>query len=92
MPAGVTGGRVDHPVLLTVAPGTPLYSLTRLAQLLFDVYGVPALAFAYDGVCAHYALLQQGLAKPAAALLCVAGADMDELSDSLLSLLVLLAC
>ncbi len=36
-------GQVDHPVLLTEAPCNPIFSRTRMAELLFETYGVPSL-------------------------------------------------
>ncbi|CAI5483418.1 unnamed protein product [Closterium sp. Yama58-4] len=51
---GVEGsGRVNHPVLLTEAPCTPLYTRGKTAELMFETYGVPALAFGVDGVFSY---------------------------------------
>ncbi|CAI5973818.1 unnamed protein product [Closterium sp. NIES-64] len=47
------GGRVNHPVLLTEAPCAPLYTRGKTAELMFETYGVPALAFGVDGVFSY---------------------------------------
>ncbi|GJP33957.1 hypothetical protein CLOM_g18447 [Closterium sp. NIES-68] len=58
---GVEGsGRVDHPVLLTEAPCAPLHTRGKTAELMFETYGVPALAFGVDGVFSYRHNLQQG--------------------------------
>ncbi|CAI5499528.1 unnamed protein product, partial [Closterium sp. Naga37s-1] len=46
-------GRVNHPVLLTEAPCAPLYTRGKTAELMFETYGVPALAFGVDGVFSY---------------------------------------
>jgi actin-related protein len=40
-------GQVDHPVLLTEAPCNPIFSRTRMAELLFETYGVPSLGTSF---------------------------------------------
>ena len=36
-------GQVDHPVLLTEGACNPLSSRNRMAELLFETYGVPSV-------------------------------------------------
>ena len=56
-----------------------MYSLQKLTELLFDVYDVPAVAFAYDGVCTHYGIQQEGQAvAKIATLVCAKTAPTDK--------------
>lgn len=36
-------GQIDHPILITECVGNPVYSRSKMAELLFDTYGVPAV-------------------------------------------------
>ncbi|EFJ08550.1 hypothetical protein SELMODRAFT_131582 [Selaginella moellendorffii] len=50
---GIRGPEVEHPVLLTECPCNPLQSRSKMAELLFETYGVPSLAFGMDGVFSY---------------------------------------
>lgn len=50
---GVDGLGVDHPVLITECPCNPVPSRCRMAELLFESYGVPSVAFGVDAAFSY---------------------------------------
>jgi hypothetical protein len=50
---GVEGGQVEHPILMTECPYNPLQSRSKMAELLFETYGVPYLAFGVDAAFSY---------------------------------------
>lgn len=36
-------GQIDHPVLITECPCNPVQSRSKMAELLFETYGVPSV-------------------------------------------------
>ncbi|KAL9231375.1 hypothetical protein vseg_006611 [Gypsophila vaccaria] len=50
---GVDGPEVDHPVLITECPCNPLPSRSKMAELLFESYGVPSVAFGVDAAFSY---------------------------------------
>lgn len=50
---GVDGNEIEHPVLLTECPCNPLYSRSKMAELLFETYGIPSLGLGIDGVFSY---------------------------------------
>ncbi|KAJ8505030.1 hypothetical protein OPV22_005916 [Ensete ventricosum] len=50
--------QVDHPILMTECICNPLSSRSKMAELLFETYGVPSIAFGVDAVFS-YKLNQQ---------------------------------
>ncbi|KAH7442550.1 hypothetical protein KP509_03G093800 [Ceratopteris richardii] len=50
---GVDSNTIEHPVLLTECPCNPLYSRSKMAELLFETYGVPSLGLGIDGVFSY---------------------------------------
>ncbi|XP_021749573.1 actin-related protein 5-like isoform X1 [Chenopodium quinoa] len=50
---GVDGPGVDHPVLITECPCNPVSSRCRMAELLFESYGVPSVAFGVDAAFSY---------------------------------------
>ncbi|GAB2299798.1 Actin- protein 5 [Dionaea muscipula] len=50
---GVNGLEVDHPVLITECPCNPLQSRFKMAELLFESYGVPSVAFGVDAAFSY---------------------------------------
>ncbi|WOL12702.1 actin-related protein 5 [Canna indica] len=50
--------QVDHPILMTECIRNPLNSRSKMAELLFETYGVPSIAFGVDAVFS-YKLNQQ---------------------------------
>ena len=35
--------KIEHPLLLTECPCNPLYSRSKMAELLFETYNIPSL-------------------------------------------------
>ncbi|PIA60385.1 hypothetical protein AQUCO_00300107v1 [Aquilegia coerulea] len=50
---GVEGSRVDHPVLITECACNPIQSRSKMAELLFENYGVPSVAFGVDAAFSY---------------------------------------
>lgn len=50
---GVDGDEIEHPVLLTECPCNPVYSRSKMAELLFETYGVPSLGLGIDGIFSY---------------------------------------
>ncbi|KAJ8438456.1 hypothetical protein Cgig2_027136 [Carnegiea gigantea] len=48
-----SGVQVDHPVLITECPCNPVPSRCRMAELLFETYGVPSVAFGVDAAFSY---------------------------------------
>nr|XP_043618086.1 actin-related protein 5 [Erigeron canadensis] len=48
---GADRSPIDHPILITECPCTPVHSRCKMAELLFETYGVPSIAF---GVAAAF--------------------------------------
>ncbi|XP_068119660.1 LOW QUALITY PROTEIN: actin-related protein 5 [Hyperolius riggenbachi] len=52
---GVTSqGCVDHPIVFTEAPCTPLHVRQMVSELLFECYHVPKISFGIDGLFSFY--------------------------------------
>ncbi|KAM4692331.1 actin-related protein 5 [Rhinophrynus dorsalis] len=47
-------GCVDHPVVFTEAPCTPLHVRQMVSELLFECYRVPKVSFGIDGLYSFY--------------------------------------
>ena len=47
-------GCVDHPIVLTEAVCTPLYSRQMMSELLFECYGIPKVAYGIDSLFSFY--------------------------------------
>ncbi|CAI8597242.1 unnamed protein product [Vicia faba] len=45
---GATGSEINHPVLITECVCNPVQSRSKMAELLFETYGVPSIAFGVD--------------------------------------------
>ncbi|KAG2272180.1 hypothetical protein Bca52824_066735 [Brassica carinata] len=50
---GASGSAIDHPILITECVGNPVYSRSKMAELLFETYGVPSVAFGVDAVFSY---------------------------------------
>lgn len=57
---GLTGERIDHPILITECVGNPIENRKRIITLLFDTFKVPAVCF---GVDALFSFKKQNLGK-----------------------------
>ncbi|XP_071968255.1 actin-related protein 5 isoform X1 [Engystomops pustulosus] len=52
---GVTSqGCVDHPIVFTEAPCTPLHVRQMMSELLFECYRIPKVSFGIDGLYSLY--------------------------------------
>nr|DAD26458.1 TPA_asm: hypothetical protein HUJ06_027926 [Nelumbo nucifera] len=50
---GADGSKVDHPILITESVCNPVQSRSKMAELLFETYGVPSLAFGVDAAFSY---------------------------------------
>lgn len=51
---GVDSPTVDHPVIMTERLASPLHSRALTSELMFELYSVPSLTYAVDGVMSFY--------------------------------------
>ncbi|KAF9040596.1 chromatin remodeling complex subunit [Panaeolus papilionaceus] len=51
---GIDTHSVEHPVLMTERLCSPLHSRSLTSELMFELYGVPSLAYSVDGVMSFY--------------------------------------
>lgn len=50
---GAHGSQIDHPVLITECVCNPVQSRSKMAELLFESYGVPSVAFGIDAAFSY---------------------------------------
>ncbi|KAF5467325.1 hypothetical protein F2P56_017158 [Juglans regia] len=50
---GANGSEIDHPVLITECVCNPVQSRSKMAELLFETYGVPSVAFGVDAAFSY---------------------------------------
>ncbi|TYJ16338.1 hypothetical protein E1A91_A10G245600v1 [Gossypium mustelinum] len=50
---GANGSRIDHPILITECVCNPVHSRSKMAELLFETYGVRSVAFGVDAVFSY---------------------------------------
>ncbi|KAG9145312.1 hypothetical protein Leryth_008255 [Lithospermum erythrorhizon] len=50
---GADQSEIDHPVLITECACNPLQSRSKMAELLFESYGVPSVAFGVDAAFSY---------------------------------------
>ncbi|KAM7270723.1 hypothetical protein ACFE04_029937 [Oxalis oulophora] len=51
---GATGSQsIDHPILITECVCNPVWSRSKMAELLFETYGVPSVAFGVDAAFSY---------------------------------------
>ncbi|XVF83705.1 hypothetical protein PTKIN_Ptkin16aG0512400 [Pterospermum kingtungense] len=50
---GANGSRIDHPILITECVCNPVQSRSKMAELLFETYGVPSVAFGIDAAFSY---------------------------------------
>ncbi|OMO59046.1 Actin-related protein [Corchorus capsularis] len=58
---GASGSRIDHPILITECVCNPVYSRSKMAELLFETYGVPGVAFGVDAAFSYKYNQQRGI-------------------------------
>lgn len=67
---GAEGSQVDHPILMTECVCNPLSSRSKMAELLFETYGVPSLAFGVDAAFAYKFNQQKGICSEDGLAIC----------------------
>ncbi|KAJ6799115.1 actin-related protein 5 [Iris pallida] len=55
------GGQVDHPILMTECICNPMSSRSKMAELLFETYGIPSIAFGVDAAFSYKFNQQLGI-------------------------------
>ncbi|KAM5556445.1 actin-related protein 5 [Rosa sericea] len=50
---GADGSKIDHPILITECVCNPFQSRSKMAELLFDTYGVPSIAYGVDAAFSY---------------------------------------
>ncbi|KAL8050325.1 hypothetical protein ABFX02_06G075800 [Erythranthe guttata] len=58
---GADQSQINHPVLITECACNPLQSRTKMAELLFESYGVPSVAFGVDAAFSYKYNQQLGI-------------------------------
>lgn len=58
---GANGSEIDHPVLITECILNPVQSRSKMAELLFETYGVPSVAFGVDAAFSYKYNQQHGI-------------------------------
>ncbi|KAL2317222.1 hypothetical protein Fmac_031098 [Flemingia macrophylla] len=67
---GANGMEIDHPVLITECACNPVQSRSKMAELLFETYGVPSIAFGVDVAFSYKYNQQQGVCAKDGLALC----------------------
>ncbi|KAM7265143.1 hypothetical protein ACFE04_017886 [Oxalis oulophora] len=51
---GATGSQsIDHPILITECVCNPVWSRSKMAELVFETYGFPSVAFGVDAAFSY---------------------------------------
>ncbi|XP_021813863.1 actin-related protein 5 isoform X1 [Prunus avium] len=58
---GANGSQIDHPILITECVCNPFQSRSKMAELLFETYGVPSIAYGVDAAFSYKYNQQQGV-------------------------------
>ncbi|KAG4964783.1 hypothetical protein AAZX31_14G065600 [Glycine max] len=67
---GANGTEIDHPVLITECVCNPVQSRSKMAELLFETYGVPSIAFGVDVAFSYKYNQQRGVCAKDCLALC----------------------
>ncbi|KAL5734678.1 hypothetical protein ACOSP7_032539 [Xanthoceras sorbifolium] len=67
---GANGSEIDHPVLITECVCNPVQSRSKMAELLFETYGVPSVAFGVDAAFSYKYNQQHGVCDKDGLALC----------------------
>ncbi|KAL0918074.1 hypothetical protein M5K25_010062 [Dendrobium thyrsiflorum] len=67
---GVEDSQVDHPILMTECICNPISSRSKMAELLFETYGVPSLAFGVDAAFGYKFNQQHGICSEDGLAIC----------------------
>ncbi|KAM6582274.1 hypothetical protein CsatB_009276 [Cannabis sativa] len=58
---GANESQIDHPILITECVCNPVYSRGKMAELLFETYGVPSIAYGVDAAFSYKYNQQHGV-------------------------------
>ncbi|KAK7385702.1 hypothetical protein VNO78_31508 [Psophocarpus tetragonolobus] len=67
---GANGTEIDCPLLITECISNPVQSRSRMAELLFETYGIPSIAFGVDVAFSYKFNQQQGVCAKDGLALC----------------------
>ncbi|KAG2730310.1 hypothetical protein I3760_01G286200 [Carya illinoinensis] len=67
---GANGSEIDHPVLITECVCNPVQSRSKMAELLFETYGVPSVAFGVDAAFSYKYNQQLGVCDKEGLAIC----------------------
>ncbi|CAN1746903.1 Actin-related protein 5 [Linum perenne] len=67
---GANGSQIDHPVLITECVCNPVHSRSKMAELLFETYGVPSVAFGVDAAFSYKYNQQKGVCNQDGLAIC----------------------
>ncbi|XWS65975.1 hypothetical protein CRYUN_Cryun05aG0160200 [Craigia yunnanensis] len=67
---GANGSRIDHPILITECVCNPVQSRSKMAELLFETYGVPSVAFGVDAAFSYKYNQQHGICEKDGLAIC----------------------
>ncbi|CAN0909536.1 Actin-related protein 5 [Linum grandiflorum] len=62
--------QINHPVLITECACNPVHSRSKMAELLFETYGVPSVAFGVDAAFSYKYNQQQGVCNQDGLAIC----------------------
>ncbi|PON60995.1 Actin-related protein [Trema orientale] len=58
---GANDSQIDHPILITECVCNPVHSRSKMAELLFETYGVPSIAYGVDAAFSYKYNQQHGV-------------------------------
>ncbi|XWS07743.1 hypothetical protein CRYUN_Cryun41cG0016800 [Craigia yunnanensis] len=67
---GANGSQIDHPILITECVCNPVQSRSKMAELLFETYGVPSVAFGVDAAFSYKFNQQHGICEKDGLAIC----------------------
>ncbi|KAA3453353.1 actin-related protein 5-like isoform X1 [Gossypium australe] len=62
--------QIDHPILITECVCNPVQSRSKMAELLFETYGVPSVAFGVDAAFSYKYNQQRGICQKDSLAIC----------------------
>ncbi|PPR87334.1 hypothetical protein GOBAR_AA33357 [Gossypium barbadense] len=62
--------QIDHPILITECVCNPVQSRSKMAELLFETYGVPSVAFGVDAAFSYKYNQQRGICQKDGLAIC----------------------
>ncbi|XP_024021552.1 actin-related protein 5 [Morus notabilis] len=62
--------QIDHPILITECVCNPVHSRSKMAELLFETYGVPSIAYGVDAAFSYKYNQQRGVCNKDGLAIC----------------------